>query len=151
MQTLPFAALMLLVSALPAAAQAWPTKPVRIVVPFGAGSTPDIIMRLIGDRLQAKSKQTVVIENKAGASGNLGTDAVAKAPSPTAPPSASAFSGPSALNTLLFAKMPYDPFKDLALVTRLTDQPSILAVNAGGTRPEHHRADRAAQARAGQI
>ena len=54
MKTLPFAAIVLLATAWPAATQEWPSKPVRIVVPFGAGSTPDIIMRLIGERLQAK-------------------------------------------------------------------------------------------------
>jgi tripartite-type tricarboxylate transporter receptor subunit TctC len=129
MKSLPFAVLAALLGALPAAAQDWPAKPIRIVVPFGAGSTPDIIMRLIGDRLQAKSKQTVVIENKPGASGNLGTDAVAKA-APDGTTVGISILGPLGLNTLLFAKMPYDPFKDLALVTRLTDQPSILAVNA---------------------
>jgi tripartite-type tricarboxylate transporter receptor subunit TctC len=129
MKTLPVVALVLLVSVLPVSAQEWPRKPVRIVVPFGAGSTPDIIMRLIGDRLAAKSKQTVVIENKPGASGNTGTDAVAKA-APDGATIGISLLGPLGLNTLLFSKMPYDPFADLALVTRLTDQPSILAVNA---------------------
>ena len=65
----------------PAAAQDWPTKTVRIVVPFGPGSTPDMVARLIADRLQQKLGQSFVIENKPGASGNLGTDAVAR-PSP---------------------------------------------------------------------
>jgi tripartite-type tricarboxylate transporter receptor subunit TctC len=129
MKLLSFAALVLLAGAMPAAAQEWPAKPIRIVVPFGAGSTPDIIMRLIGDKLQAKSRQTVVIENKAGASGNTGTDVVAKA-APDGTTVGISILGPLGLNTLLFAKMPYDPFKDLALVTRLTDQPSILAINA---------------------
>src|SRR5262245_51057453 len=63
----------------PAAAQDWPAKTVRIVVPFGPGSTPDMVARLIADRLQQKLGQSFVIENKPGASGNLGTDAVAKA------------------------------------------------------------------------
>ncbi len=129
MKTLPVVALVLWVSVLSVSAQEWPTKSVRIVVPFGAGSTPDIIMRLIGDRLAAKSKQTVVIENKPGASGNTGTDAVAKA-APDGATIGISLLGPLGLNTLLFSKMPYDPFADLALVTRLTDQPSILAVNA---------------------
>jgi tripartite-type tricarboxylate transporter receptor subunit TctC len=115
--------------ALPALAQEWPTKPVRIVVPFGPGSTPDIIMRLIAEKLQARSKQTVVVENKPGASGNLGTDAVAKA-APDGATVGISILGPLGLNTLLFSKMSYDPFSDLALVTRLTDQPSVLAVNA---------------------
>ena len=63
----------------PAAAQDWPTRTVRIVVPFGAGSTPDIIMRLIAEQLQLKLGQPFLIENKPGASGMTGTDAVAKA------------------------------------------------------------------------
>jgi tripartite-type tricarboxylate transporter receptor subunit TctC len=126
---IPLALIVVLVSALPAGAQDWPAKPTKIVVPFAPGSTPDIIMRLIGEKLAAKSKQTVVIENKPGASGNLGTDAVAKA-APDGATVGISILGPLGLNTLLFSKMPYDPFADLALVTRLTDQPSVLAVNA---------------------
>src|SRR4029450_13847066 len=68
-----------LAGALPGAAQDWPAKPVKIIVPFAAGATPDIVARLIADKLQAKTNQTFVVENKPGASGNLGTDAVAKA------------------------------------------------------------------------
>jgi tripartite-type tricarboxylate transporter receptor subunit TctC len=113
----------------PASAQEWPAKPVRVVVPFAAGSTPDIIMRLIGERLQAKTKQSFVIDNRPGASGNLGTDVVAKSAADGSTIGISIL-GPLGLNTLLFSKMPYDPFTDLALVTRLTDQPSVLAVNA---------------------
>jgi tripartite-type tricarboxylate transporter receptor subunit TctC len=123
------ALLAVLAGVLPATAQEWPAKPVRIVVPFAAGATPDIIMRLVGERLQAKSKQPFVIDNRPGASGNLGTDAVAKA-APDGATIGISILGPLGLNTLLFAKMPYDPFTDLALVTRLTDQPSVLAVNA---------------------
>ena len=129
MRMLAVALLALMANALPGAAQEWPAKPVKIVVPFAAGATPDIIMRLIADRIQAKSKQTVVIENKPGASGNLGTDAVAKA-APDGSTVGISILGPLGLNTLLFSRMPYDPFTDLALVTRLTDQPSVLAVNA---------------------
>ena len=129
MKVLVPALLALLSAVFPAGAQEWPAKPVRIVVPFAAGATPDIIMRLIAERLQAKSKQSVVIENRPGASGNLGTDIVAKA-APDGTTVGISILGPLGLNTLLFAKMPYDPFTDLALVTRLTDQPSVLAVNA---------------------
>jgi tripartite-type tricarboxylate transporter receptor subunit TctC len=128
MKSLHVALLAVLAGVLPAAAQDWPTKPVRIVVPFAAGSTPDIIMRLIGERLQTKTKQSFVVDNRPGASGNLGTDAVAKA-APDGTTIGISLLGPLGLNTLLFAKMPYDPFTDLALVTRLTDMPSVLAVN----------------------
>ena len=121
-------ALFLLATA-PALAQDWPTRTVRIIVPFGAGATPDTIMRLIAERLQAKLGQPFVVENKPGASGMTGTDAVAKA-EPDGYTIGISIGGPLAINTLMFSKMPYDPFKDLALVTVLTTQPSALAVPA---------------------
>ena len=110
-------------------AQEWPTKPVRIVVPFGAGSTPDVVARLIADHLQQKLGQPFVIDNKPGASGNLGTDAVAKAP-PDGGTIGVSIGGPLAINTLLFSKLPYDPKTDIAPITQLVTQPSALAVNA---------------------
>jgi tripartite-type tricarboxylate transporter receptor subunit TctC len=129
MRTLLFALLAIPLCIGPAEAQDWPAKPVRIIVPFAAGSTPDIVVRLIADRLQPKLKQTFTVENKPGASGNLGTDAVAKA-EPDGTTIGISIVGPLALNTLLFAKLPYDPFTDLALITRVSDQPSVLAINA---------------------
>jgi tripartite-type tricarboxylate transporter receptor subunit TctC len=113
----------------PGAAQVWPTKPVRIVVPFGPGATPDIVARLLAERLQAKLNQTFVIENKPGASGNLGTEAVVRA-EPDGATIGVSIVGPLALNTLLFSKLSYDPFSELALISRIVDQPSVLAVNA---------------------
>src|SRR5947209_3983118 len=120
----------LLFAALPAAAQDWPAKTVRMVVPFGPGSTPDMVGRLIGDHLQHKLGQPFVIENRPGASANTGTDLVAKA-EPDGYTIGISLGGPLAINTLLFAKMPYDPAKDLALITMLTTQPSALVVNTG--------------------
>jgi tripartite-type tricarboxylate transporter receptor subunit TctC len=114
----------------PAAAQDWPTKTVKIVVPFGPGSTPDMVARLIGDRLQQTLGQSFVIENRPGASGNLGTDAVAKA-EPDGATIGVSIGGPLAINTLLFSKLPYDPAKDIAPVTQLITQPSALVVNSG--------------------
>jgi len=115
------------VAAVPA--QDWPGKTVRIVVPFGAGSTPDIVARLVGDGLQQKYPASAfIIENKPGASGNLGTDAVAKA-APDGSTIGVSIGGPLAINTLLFAKLPYDPHKDIAPITTLVSQPSVLAVN----------------------
>ena len=128
-KTLLFALLALIAGALPGSAQMWPAKPIKVIVPFGAGSTPDIVARLLADRMQTRLRQTFVIENKPGASGNLGTDAVAKA-EPDGSTIGLSIVGPLALNTLLFSKLPYDPFTDLALITRVVDQPSVLAVNA---------------------
>jgi len=110
-------------------AQQWPAKTVRIMVPFGPGSTPDIVARLVGEQLQAKYPNSAfVIENKPGASGNTGTDAVAKA-APDGMTIGVSIGGPLAINTLLFSKLPYDPAKDLIAVTQLVTMPSTLAVH----------------------
>jgi tripartite-type tricarboxylate transporter receptor subunit TctC len=110
------------------ASQIWPTAPVRIIVPFGAGATPDIVARLIADDLHDKTKTPFIVENKPGASGNTGTDAVAKA-APDGTTIGVSIGGPLAINTLLFGNLPYDPKKDLTLITMLVTQPSALAVN----------------------
>jgi tripartite-type tricarboxylate transporter receptor subunit TctC len=128
MKKLTFGLLALWLGLLPAAAQDWPAKTVRIIVPFGPGSTPDMVGRLIADYMQQKFGQSFVIENRPGASANTGTDVVAKA-EPDGYTIGVSLGGPLAINTLLFAKMPYDPAKDLALITMLTTQPSALAVN----------------------
>jgi tripartite-type tricarboxylate transporter receptor subunit TctC len=114
----------------PADAQDWPTKTVKFIVPFGPGSTPDMIGRMLADHMQQKLGQPFVIENRPGASANTGTDMVAKA-EPDGYTIGISLGGPLAINTLLFARMPYDPAKDIALITMLTTQPSALVVNAG--------------------
>ena len=130
MKTLFLIIASLIAALMPAQAQDWPAKTVRIVVPFGPGSTPDIVARLLGEQLQAKYPGSVfVIENKPGASGNTGTDAVAKA-APDGATIGVSIGGPLAINTLLFSKLPYDPQKDIAPVTQLVTMPSALAVNA---------------------
>jgi tripartite-type tricarboxylate transporter receptor subunit TctC len=111
-----------------AAAQDWPAKTVKIIVPFAAGATPDLVARLIADDLQDKLQQTFIVENRPGAGGNTGTDAVAKA-DPDGSIIGVSIGGPLAVNTLLFSNLPYDPKKDLALITMLVTQPSALAVN----------------------
>jgi tripartite-type tricarboxylate transporter receptor subunit TctC len=112
-----------------AVAQEWPTRAVKLYVPFGPGSTPDMVARVIADRLAQKLGQPFVVEDKPGASGNLGTDAVAKA-EPDGYTLGISIAGPLAINALLFGKLPYDPAKDFAYVTMLATQPSALAVNA---------------------
>ena len=120
---------MLLPAAAPAAVPDWPPQTVRIVVPFGAGSTPDIIARVIADQLHKKYPGSAfVVENKSGASGNTGTDVVAKA-KPDGATIGISIGGPLAINTLLFSTLPYDPRKDIAPITQLVTQPSALAVN----------------------
>lgn len=127
--TYAITALLLLAAPTPGAAQVWPPKMVRIIVPFGAGSTPDIVARLVADGLQQKyPTSTFIVEDKPGASGNLGTDTVAKA-TPDGATIGVSIGGPLAINTLLFAKLPYDPRKDIMPIVQLVTQPSVLAVN----------------------
>src|SRR5580698_10017136 len=123
------AVLVVLLGVLSAHAQDWPTKSVRIIVPFAAGATPDLVARMIADYLHDKTQVPFIVENKPGASGNTGTDAVAKA-APDGATIGVSIGGPLAINTLLFSNLPYDPKKDLALITMLVTQPSALAVNA---------------------
>ena len=111
-------------SAFSAGAQDWPTGPVRVIVPYGPGSTPDICARLVAERLGARLGKPFVIDNKAGAAGMLGTDAVAKA-APDGQTIGISIAGPLAVNTLLYKKMPYDP-AELAPVTIAATQASVL-------------------------
>lgn len=114
-------------------AQEWPARqPIRIVVPFAAGGTSDILARAIGEKLQTALKQTVVIENKAGAGGVIGADSVAK----SAPDGYTFLLGTiasHAINPALQAKMPYDAAKDFAPVILLGSISNVLLV--GGTQP----------------
>jgi tripartite-type tricarboxylate transporter receptor subunit TctC len=113
-----------------ASAQEWPAKIVKIIVPFGPGSTPDIVARLIADELRkTHAGSTFVVENKAGAGGIVGTDFVAKAVADGTIIGVS-IGGPLAINTLLMSKMPYDPAKDVTPVTQLVTMASVVAVNA---------------------
>jgi tripartite-type tricarboxylate transporter receptor subunit TctC len=107
----------------------WPTKGLRIVVPFGPGSTPDVFARLVAERLSPALKQPVIVENRAGAGGNIGTDAVAKA-APDGYTVGVSITGPLVNNTVLYRSMPYDPFRDLAPVTLGAVQPNVLVVSS---------------------
>ena len=113
----------------PASAQtAWPSKPVRIVVPYGPGSSPDVLVRLFSDKLGKSLGQTVIVENKPGAGGNTGTDYVAKA-APDGYTFLVSTNGPLVYSTVFNPKLPYDPFKDLAPVTLAGVQPNVCAVS----------------------
>jgi tripartite-type tricarboxylate transporter receptor subunit TctC len=117
-------------SAAPVFAQAaWPARPVRIVVPAPAGSSLDLIVRAMSDKLGARWAQPVVVENKPGAGGMLGMDQVAKA-GDGGHTLGIGFNGPVAFAPFLYRKMPYDPAKDLVPVVMTTSQPNVLAINA---------------------
>lgn len=124
---LAFAAM--LAATAPATAQDWPAKTVKIIAPFGPGSTPDIVARLVAEELQKKYRDSsFIVENKAGAGGVLGTDTVAKA-APDGTTIGVSIGGPLAINTILMSKLPYDPKKDIAAVTQLVTMPSAVTVN----------------------
>jgi tripartite-type tricarboxylate transporter receptor subunit TctC len=111
-----------------ALAQAWPSKPIRIVVPYTPGGSSDIIARAISQPLSDALKQPVIVENKPGANGNAGTDAVAKSP-------ADGYTlllcdvGALAITPSVYSKLPFDPSKDLQGVAMLAYSPHLLVVH----------------------
>ena len=113
--------------ALPAMAQErWPGKPVRIIVPFAAGGSTDVIARMIGQKLSVVWGQPVVIENRAGAGGNLGADLVAKSPADGY--TLLMASGSITINPHIYTRMPFDTKKDLAPITNVASGPMLLVV-----------------------
>ena len=124
------AAIALSCTALSALAQgAWPSRPVKIVVPYAAGSSPDVIARIVAERLSPRLGQPVLVENRAGAGGNNGTGAVAKSPGDGYTYLIST-NGPLVYNTVLYEKLPYDPFTELRPVVLAGGQANVCAVRA---------------------
>ena len=111
-----------------AAQPAWPQKPVSVVVAFSAGGTTDILAREIGASLTQRWGQSVVVENKPGASGNIGTQAVVNA-APDGYTLLINSIGPIAVNPALYRKLPFDPQKDLKPVVLVADVPNVLVVH----------------------
>ena len=110
-----------------AAAQQWPSKPIRIVVPYPPGGSSDIIARAISQPLSAALEQTVIVENRAGANGNTGTDAVAK--SNDGHTLLLCDTGALAITPAVYKQLPFDPSKDLRGVTMLAYSPHLLVVH----------------------
>jgi tripartite-type tricarboxylate transporter receptor subunit TctC len=111
-----------------AAQTAWPTKPVRIVVPFAAGGTTDILARALAPELGKAFGQTFFVDNKPGAGGNVGADMVAKSP-PDGYTLLMGTVGTQAINAALYPKMPFDPLHDLAPITLMAGVPNVLVIN----------------------
>jgi tripartite-type tricarboxylate transporter receptor subunit TctC len=130
------AALALALTALPTQAQspatgsgpAWPSRAVHMIVPFPAGSSPDVIARILTEKLAPALHQPVVVENRPGAGGNVGTAAVARA-APDGYTVGLSIQGPLAVNKVLYKKMAYDPFRDLAPVSLVATSPNLLVVD----------------------
>ena len=109
-------------------AQNYPNKPIHIVVTFTSGGAPDILARLIGERLTASWGQPVIVDNKPGAGGNIGADFVAKSP-PDGYNIVVGTVGTHSINGALYSKMPYDMVKDFAPITLLASTPNMLVVH----------------------
>jgi len=105
----------------------WPERPVRLVVPFPAGSSTDIIARIVAQKLSHRLGQQIVIETRAGASGNIGADAVAKA-APEGYTMGIATASTHAVTASLSTNLPYDPIKDFAPVAMIGSQPYVLVL-----------------------
>jgi tripartite-type tricarboxylate transporter receptor subunit TctC len=130
MRSLVLALFLLAAGWSPIGAQEWPSRTVTIIVPFIAGSTPDSLARILAEGLRQRLGVAFVVENRAGASGNTGTAAVAKAV-PDGHTLGVSIVGPLVINALLFPKMPYETEKDIAPISILASQPSVLVVSPG--------------------
>ncbi len=109
-------------------AQTYPSKPIKIIVPYPAAGTPDILAREIASKLTAVLKQQVIVDNRPGAGGNIGTDLVAK----SAPDGYTLIMGTVAthsINQSLYKKLPFDPIKDFTPIILVTTTPNVLVVN----------------------
>ncbi|MGU3494834.1 Bug family tripartite tricarboxylate transporter substrate binding protein [Xanthobacteraceae bacterium A53D] len=123
-----FAVAMALVAGPAQAQENYPDRPIKLVVPFAAGGSTDIVARIIAQKMSEILKQQVVVDNRGGAGGNLGAAAVAKA----APDGYTVLMGTvatHAINPALYTKMPYDPVKDFAPVSLLVNVPNVLVVH----------------------
>ena len=124
----PMACALIALLSTAAHAQDWPARTVRIVVPFAAGSSPDILARVINEKLATRLGQAVIVENKPGAGGNSGTDQVAKS-TPDGYTFLLSVNAPLVYNTVLYKRLPYDPFRDLTPVTLAATTPNVCAVS----------------------
>jgi tripartite-type tricarboxylate transporter receptor subunit TctC len=113
-----------------AGAQAWPTKPIRLVVPFPPGGSTDLLARRIGEKLQASLGQTVVVENRGGAGGTTGSDAVAKS-TPDGHTLLMGVTGTNAISASLYPRLAYDPAKDFVPVSLVVSAPLVLVKGPG--------------------
>lgn len=111
-----------------ALAQSWPNRPLRIVVPFGPASSPDVLVRSFNEGLAKRLGQPVIIENRPGGGGNTATDYVSKQ-APDGYTLLVSTNGPLVYNTVMYKSLPYDPFKDLAPITLAGSQPNVCAVS----------------------
>ncbi len=133
-----------------ALAQAWPSKPIRVLVPFPPGGGTDIIAREVTQQVTKATSWTFVIENKPGAGGNLGIDAAAKSPADGYTLVLGQTSN-LAINPTLYGKLPYDPQKDLAPIALVANAPLVIVTAAGSPYKSIGDAVNAAKAKPGAL
>src|SRR3954463_2092441 len=121
-------ALVILLGASAAAAQNWPERPLKIVVPFSAGGTNDITARVVAEKVAGYLGQPVIVENRLGAGGSIGAEAVARS-APDGYTLLQASGSTHGGNSVVYKKLPYDPIKDFAPISMLVRTPFILVVN----------------------
>jgi tripartite-type tricarboxylate transporter receptor subunit TctC len=113
-----------------AQAEPWPTRPVRLVLPFAAGGAADVVIRIVGAAVAERTGQNMVVENRTGGSGNIGTEAVARAPA-----DGNTFlvgsPGTLAINPHMFQRLPYDVRRDFVAVSHVASFPQVLVVHPG--------------------
>ena len=146
----PFAVALLCTAVAPAAAQNYPQKPIRFVVPFAAGGTTDIVSRLVGQKLAESIGQSVIIENRPGANGTVGSEIVAKAV-PDGYTLLIGYLGTLAINPHLYAKLSYDPIRDFAPITLLASTTQAIVVHPSLPAKNIKELIALAKARPGQI
>ncbi len=144
------AALTVCATALDCIAQAFPTKPIRIVVPFAPGGANDIIARVVSQRLAEPLGQQVIVDNRGGAGGAVGAELVVRSPADgytllLANP------GPNAINPVLQPKTPYDPIKDFSMITLMAVSPQVLVIHPSMPVRSARDLVALAKARPGQI
>jgi tripartite-type tricarboxylate transporter receptor subunit TctC len=121
--------LALLIGATTAAAQTFPTKPLRLVVAAAPGGTPDILARIVGPKLSEQVGQPVIVDNRPGATGNIGAEVVAKAPRDGY--TLLMATAVIAISPSFYKNLPFDPVKDLSPVTQVASQATFLFVQNG--------------------
>src|SRR5579859_4706756 len=129
MKTIRTLLAVLLAAALPAAAQDYPNKPIRIIIPYAAGGGNDIIVRVISPEMTKSLGQPLVIENKPGAQGIIAAQAAAKS-APDGYTILMGPSGPMTVNPATYSKLPYDPIRDFAPISLICQFPLLVTVNA---------------------
>jgi len=140
----------LIATAAPAQTGGWPSKPIRLIAPFPPASTADVIGRVLGQKMSQRLGQPVVVDNRVGASGNIGADAIAKA-APDGYTIGIVTSSTHAVAVSLSGKLPYDPLKDFTPITMLANSPYVLVLYPGAPAKDIKELIALAKARPGTL